>query len=345
MRFCESCGKPLGVPAQQPIVQTRPVRKPRKLLFIAVGSSALLVALFLFWFLWGVNVTIRSNPPGARVFIDGEEIGRTSFSDSQILAGHLGRGQHTLRIERPGFTTSTQTFDLGLLEFSKTIEINLSPSVFTLTVVTDPPGSQVLIDSNYEGATDSYEGELVLPNISKGQHTLTLRREGYEDWTRELTVESSQMIRANLTPLIKEPIEPIEPEGDLKSAQEREIESTLQAWARSLSNKDLDGTMRYYAERLDTFLQYRDQSREQVRANRAKFFSRHISIDIQLSNIHINLDSTGTRATVTLDTTYNFRDPKVLTGSAQNELWLEKRGSSWLITSEKHIQTYYENAE
>lgn len=340
LRFCETCGKPLDTAATPSASQ----KKSRKVLFASIGGGAFLALLFLGWFLWGASVTIASNPPGARVFIDGEEVGQTSVTDGRTQISHLGRGQHTLRVERNGFTASEQTFDLGLTEFSRVVEIKLAPSVFALTIITDPPGCSVSLDSGEKGTTDS-NGEMVLTDVARGAHSLTLSRDGYQDWKREITLDSSQMIRANLTPQAEEP--PVEVSTDsagVTSSSESEVDSMLRSWAGSLSNRDLDSNMSHYAERLDSFLTMGEVTHEQVRASRMKLFGKYSSISVKLSNIHINVDSSGTSAMVTLDNDYNFRGSKSLTGKAQNEIRLEKRGDRWLITSERHVQTYFETS-
>jgi ketosteroid isomerase-like protein len=170
---------------------------------------------------------------------------------------------------------------------------------------------------------------------------LTLSRDGYQEWTQEIRLDSPQLIRANLTPLADQSYEGGDSPGGA-SAAESEVDATLRGWADSLNGRDLGSNMSYYAEHLDTFLTMSDVSSDEVRATRTKLFGKYSSISINLSNIHINVDPAGSTAVVTLDIDYEFRGAKSLTGKAQNEIRLEKRGNRWLINNEKHIQTYFE---
>lgn len=99
--------------------------------------------------------------------------------------------------------------------------------------------------------------------------------------------------------------------------------------------------MRLYADRLDSFYGG-GASREEVRAKRRKNFTDYYtSTDVQLSGISIDIDASGSKATVLYDNTYNWRGgSKSTAGKSQNQMIMAKRGSQWLITSETHIRYY-----
>jgi len=52
-------------------------------------------------------ITVNSDPPGT-VFIDSREIGSTPVVEFTVPAG-----RHTIRVERPGFKTKSETVDVG----------------------------------------------------------------------------------------------------------------------------------------------------------------------------------------------------------------------------------------
>ena len=77
--------------------------------FLAPGRSALLTPLLIAIVLFATQsgcvrrrMTIRSNPPGARVYIDNQEIGVTPVSTAYTYYG-----TRTVRLERDGFETLT----------------------------------------------------------------------------------------------------------------------------------------------------------------------------------------------------------------------------------------------
>jgi hypothetical protein len=79
-----------------------------------------------------------------------------------------------------------------------------------------------------------------------------------------------------------------------------------------------------------------------VRSDRQAIFSKfYSSTDVQLDNISVELDPSGTEARVTYDNSYNWRGgSKYLIGKSHNAMNLSKQGSRWLITSEEHLGSY-----
>ena len=65
------------------------------------------------------SVVINSDPPGAKVYVDGALIGRTpvTYSDSAVVGT-----EHTLRLEKEGYKPLTTTF-------SRDREVNLGAAI------------------------------------------------------------------------------------------------------------------------------------------------------------------------------------------------------------------------
>ncbi|MGA9773346.1 MAG: zinc ribbon domain-containing protein [Blastocatellia bacterium] len=188
LKFCEKCGA--SITGIQP-------DKNRKILFIASGAGFALILLVAGWYLWGVSVTVISNQPDVQVFIDDKMVAGSS-NGQRITISHVLRGQRTLRVKRDGFEDAVSTLRLGFGDFSKTIEISLTPYLYGLTITSVPAVCKVLVDGKDAGATDS-SGQLTLKNIARGGHTLTVQRAGYQDWTQSVSLTSSLSVKAELT--------------------------------------------------------------------------------------------------------------------------------------------------
>lgn len=82
-----------------------------------------------------------------------------------------------------------------------------------------------------------------------------------------------------------------------------------------------------------------------MREDRIRAFAKFNYLSVQLSNMNIQLDSTGQRATVVFDKTFDFRGDNnaFYNGSVQDQLTLTKLGGAWLITGEKELKIYYVN--
>lgn len=191
-KFCEKCGLPVAAVGEQSIPD-----KNRKILFISSGAALALILLIVGWYFWGVSLTIVCDQPGAQVFIDDAAVAGSSDASGRFTVSHVLRGMRTLRVKREGFEDAVTSVKLGIGDFSKTVEIKLSPFNFSLTITSVPPGCKVLVDGKESGSTDE-SGKLTLKTISRGSHTLTLQRAGFQDWTQSVSLTSSQTIRAEL---------------------------------------------------------------------------------------------------------------------------------------------------
>lgn len=157
-----------------------------------------------------------------------------------------------------------------------------------------------------------------------------------EETKQSNTVRSNSNAGANVNAT------PLPSPVDVAAAQ-KEVQALLNGWAESIRQRNLDEHMKYYADVLDVYYSATNVNRERVRADRAAAFSKYSSLDMQLTNIKIAVDSSGTRATATFDKTFDFHGEKDFSGSGLNRFTLVKAGGRWRITGEKDLQTYYIN--
>lgn len=141
---------------------------------------------------------------------------------------------------------------------------------------------------------------------------------------------------AGYTPNVVDEAGPFDP-----VAVKKEINDFLQSWAASFAGHDLDAHMSSYAETLDTYNDRNNVSASQVRAERLRELEEYSNISLELNSIRITLDS-GSRAIAIFDKTWGFYGNKRYTGSARQEVWLNKINGRWLITGEKTLQIYDE---
>jgi eukaryotic-like serine/threonine-protein kinase len=123
------------------------------------------------------------------------------------------------------------------------------------------------------------------------------------------------------------------------AAVQKAVLNTLNGWVEAMGRHDLDAYMSYYAGTLDTYYKRSNISRDAVRADKARAFSRFATLDLKLSNVNIKADESGARVVVTYDKAYDFAeaDGHRFSGTARSGLWLEKSGDRWLITSERDL--------
>jgi predicted amidophosphoribosyltransferase len=330
MRFCKTCRAPIGELAKK-------VRRKR----IVIGSIAAValfaaVGMLAAWYLWGVRVTIDSNPGTSKVFIDGTEVGVTNAS-GVLTVPHIRAGTHDLVVMHDGFNNSKQSFDVAFTDFSKTLAVTLNATKYQLTVISSPPGSEVLVDNQSMGSTDDSNGNLETSPLASGDYSVIVRRDGYRDWKQNVSLKGDMKIQVTLS---SAPV--MDQSAD---SADYEIRNALDGWAQATRNRDVDSHLKYYADTLDYYYARTSVPSSKVREDRMKAFAKFNWLDVQLSNMNIQLDSTGQRATVVFDKTFDFRGDygAFYNGSVKDQATLTKLGGAWLITGEKELKIYYVN--
>ncbi len=130
-----------------------------------------------------------------------------------------------------------------------------------------------------------------------------------------------------------------------RGAAQREIAALLENWTAATRAHNLDGHMSFYADTLDTYYMKRGASVEQVRADRARAFTRYKTLDVKLSELRITPDASGTHATAIFNKSWDFGGDRHSTGEVKQMMWLTKVGGRWLITGEKDLQVLQTSTE
>jgi len=329
---CEACGAPVGTYAKK-------LRAKRIALVVVVALCVIVLATGVAaagWYTLGVKVTIQTDPGDSKVVIDGQEVGRTNTYGS-LTTSRIRAGDHSLAVMRDGHDEWKQSFNIAFTDLSKSLNVKLNPTKYKLTVVSVPSGSEVLVDHTSMGNTNDSNGNLETAPLTPGEHTVVVRHDGYRDWKQSVKLSGDQKLDVTLT---SAPVF-----DDSSSSADSEVKFSLEGLAHANRNRDVDSHMRYYADTLDYYYNRTLVPSSKVRDDRNKAFLKFNYLSVQLTNINVQLDSTGQRATVVLDKTFDFRgdNDAAYSGSVQDQLTLTKLGGAWLITGEKELKIYYVN--
>ncbi len=159
-------------------------------------------------------LSIRTRPVEALVFVDGRRVGSTPLIDYEI-----GTGTRTLRIEKTGYLPLDTSITLGLNQtpsFTFSLrEDTPAPAAAdagTLVVRSEPTGATVWLDGRSAGQTP-----LTMRDLKPGTHRLVLRKAGFQDYTRSVSVAArhDNLVRATLTALRSTLKISVRPFGDI----------------------------------------------------------------------------------------------------------------------------------
>jgi hypothetical protein len=135
------------------------------------------------------RVDFVSNPPGARIFIDGDKVGTTPLT-TQVLPG-----EHVIKLELGGYKTTENTWTVpvrGALKVDQTLE--KLPARIILTAF--PPGTNIFVDQKLLGKDKVDQG------IEPGKHVIRFAVDGYLPYetTAEIKWDDTYILTKTLEP-------------------------------------------------------------------------------------------------------------------------------------------------
>jgi len=138
--------------------------------------------------LWAMGtLKISSEPSGAKVYVEGNYKGKTPI----IL--NLPPGTHEIEIIKEGYKKYTTKVALNPEE-KKALSVTLTPAYGFLTVYSSPSNAEVYIDGNYVGDTplENYK-------LSTGEHIIKIKKEGYQDYNKTITINPAEIMKLEVT--------------------------------------------------------------------------------------------------------------------------------------------------
>jgi hypothetical protein len=156
-------------------------------------------------------VYVSSSPGGASVTLDGNAVGQTPASGSLKLNPVMA-GEHTVALDRTGYkrySTKTSVSPNTVSEVSAVLVPESAPAgTGSMAVSSNPAGATILVDNNFIGISP-----LTAPDIAAGEHLVTFRLDGYQDYSTGALVNAgtTSTVSAALLPVTPTPRSPALP--------------------------------------------------------------------------------------------------------------------------------------
>ena len=131
------------------------------------------------------SLSISANVANADVIINGQSMGKAPYSAS------VQPGYYTIVVRASGYTDYSQSVTVN---GATQINANLQPLASTLSISSNVPGADILINGNLVGKTP-FQAQLV-----PGTYNVTVRAQGYTDYSQQLSVNGNSSINATLSP-------------------------------------------------------------------------------------------------------------------------------------------------
>lgn len=131
----------------------------------------------------GGSISITSNPSGAGIFVDNTD---TGYQSPYTVSG-LSSGWHTVLLKKDGYK-----------DWSKTVMVNSHMTTpVSASLIPGGTNGSIFIYSNPSGASISIDGvstgsvtSKTITGISSGEHTVTLSKAGYANWSQDALVKA-----------------------------------------------------------------------------------------------------------------------------------------------------------
>lgn len=132
----------------------------------------------------GGAFSVRTNPDGAEIYIDGEFAG---ISDTVI--DDLPVGQHRILLTHEGYADylTTVTVTEGMSQ-SLVHTFGPVPTTGRVTFASLPPDARVYLNGEFVGTTS-----LTLEEVTPGTYVILIQKTGYEDWTGRVDVAAGKI--------------------------------------------------------------------------------------------------------------------------------------------------------
>jgi TonB family protein len=128
---------------------------------------------------------VVSDPPGARVLVDGRARG-----SAPLELAELAFGSYEVRVEQPGYEPQRRRVELDEGAPSAELRVTLArraPAGGSADFLSTPPGAAVSVDGKLAGQTP-----LVGVRLSAGQRRVEIALEGHETWSSTLDVVAGE---------------------------------------------------------------------------------------------------------------------------------------------------------
>lgn len=137
------------------------------------------------------TLTVTSSPPGATILIDGEE---TEYTTNTTIPG-MSVGSYAVSVAYPSYEEADEQWIDITADAETTAHFNLRPLTGSLSVTSEPLGAQVFIDGEDSGQTT----EAFLEDVIIGDHTVSVRLNGYAEARETVTVSEGENTDVSFT--------------------------------------------------------------------------------------------------------------------------------------------------
>ena len=139
------------------------------------------------------------------------------------------------------------------------------------------------------------------------------------------------------TPAINTPPQSVEPEQT-----KNELNETIRSWISSGESRDIDLTMRFYADTVD-YYRKPGSAKSFVRSDKQRYYDKFQTASVTIGDLVIMPSVDGSSAEALFDKNWTYDGNSNFSGKVRQQLKFRKLGGKWFITGERDLKVYYVN--
>jgi ketosteroid isomerase-like protein len=139
------------------------------------------------------------------------------------------------------------------------------------------------------------------------------------------------------TSAINTPSQSVAPE-QIKS----ELNGTIRSWISAGESRDIDSTMRFYADIVD-YYRKPGSTKNFVQSDKQRYYDKFQTASVTISDLIIMPSADGNSAEALFDKTWVYDGNSRFSGKVRDQLKFRKSDGKWLITGERDLKVYYLN--
>lgn len=138
------------------------------------------------------SIFLQSNPSGAQIFLDGTNTDKVTPATIQDLQ----EGSHQFTLKLSGYYDTT--FNVTIIrnqQIDKNITLTKEITTGSVLLQSSPDGAQIFL----EGTNTNKQTPSTIQNLEEGLYQFTLKLDGYNDTTFNVTIIRNQQVTKNVT--------------------------------------------------------------------------------------------------------------------------------------------------
>ena len=132
------------------------------------------------------------------------------------------------------------------------------------------------------------------------------------------------------------------PQSVAAEQTKNELNETIGSWIGAGESRDIDSTMRFYADTVD-YYRKPGSVKSFVRSDKQSYYDKFQTASVTISDLVIMPSVDGSSAEALFDKNWTYNGNSTFSGKVRQQLRFRKIAGRWLIVGERDTKVYYIN--